>query len=127
MSIDTSAHLGYGWMIEADELTPEFYLNRESDFARADNMLDTDYGYDLVTWIDSYREDSPVFIGVPINTTRSVPDKESWHYENITPDELASAALHLLTKTQELNKLHCIIMGKPPKIEATIHLFECTY
>lgn len=127
MSIDTDAYLGYGWMIDHEELTPEFYLNRDSDFARADNMLDTDYGYDLVTWVDSYREDSPIFIGVPIHTMKRVPDKQSWHYENVTPDELASTALGLLAKTQELSKLHCIIMGNPPKTEATVHLFERIY
>lgn len=124
MSVSTSAYLGYGWIVPSEEFTDTFRMHRENDFACADNMLDTDFGYELVTWLDDYWMDSPVFIGVPINTTKRVSDKQSWHYENVTLDELAETCLKFLNKNQELHKLYCMLMGHPPKAEATVHLFE---
>lgn len=123
MSIDTEAYLGYGWMVDCEELTPEFYLNEENDFACADGMLGTDYGYDLVSLTNLYQEGSPVFVGIPISTMKRVADEQSWHFENVTPDELASTASGLSAKAEELHELYCTVMGKPPKEEATVHLF----
>lgn len=127
MSVNVNACLGYGWIVPHDQLTPTFNQNNEQDFSCADDMLDTDYGYDLVTWLNDYDENSDVFIGVEIPTRKRVADKHTWYYEDITPDELASTCINLLSKRQELQKLYCTVMGKQPNKEATVHLFECTY
>ena len=126
MSVDVSACLTYGWIVEHEDLTERFFEMRDADFECADGMLGESYGYELVSMVDAYNEKSAYDISIPIKVCKKKYDGDGkWiGYEGVNPGELADECLKVLASEQELVKLYEVVMGEKPKTAPTVNLYE---
>ena len=126
MSVDVTARLGYGWMVDSGDI-PESY--HEDGIGHLDGIakrLGCVFAEDLVCRVDSYADHSPYFVGIMLSDVKQVADDSpiGYGFRQKTPSEFADECLGLLMRTANMKRFYNEFLGKAPKEEPAMFLFE---
>ena len=127
MSVDCSACLGYGWIVEHGDLTDRFHELCDDDFAEFDDrFFGYGYAHELVTALDGYSERSAYHIGLPIETQKRIYVNDRLvGFTDVDALEFSDMCASFVDKENELIELYEAVMGEKPKNRPSVNLFAC--
>lgn len=129
MSVDVSAGLVFGWMVKKDKLTERFWEMLDDDFEQLDGKygesLGEPNGYELVTRVDEYSENSDYHIGIAVRPQKRVYEGERFTgFRQMELPEFYEEIGGLVKAVEPLKELFEDVMGYAPKTEPYFCLEE---